>query len=124
MRKINFLNVCFKHFFTNRLFLHVQTIRVEKMLDINGNMKIHCTFKNKCGIQDGSKNEICMNMEMNRTEPELDLYSKCFETDIFKRQNLHYANTPVQYTAIFHGCKNDQFSDDFFFFKFLFLLKT
>ena len=21
----------------------------------------------------------------------------------------HYANTPMQYTAIFHGCKNDNF---------------
>ena len=21
----------------------------------------------------------------------------------------HYANTPMQYTAIFHGCKNDHF---------------
>ena len=24
-------------------------------------------------------------------------------------QRLHYANMPVQYTAIFHGCKNDNF---------------
>ena len=24
-------------------------------------------------------------------------------------QNSHYANTPMQYTAIFHGCKNDNF---------------
>ena len=23
--------------------------------------------------------------------------------------SLHYANTPMQYTAIFHGCKNDNF---------------
>ena len=22
---------------------------------------------------------------------------------------VHYANTPMQYTAIFHGCKNDNF---------------
>ena len=22
---------------------------------------------------------------------------------------VHYANAPVQYTAIFHGCKNDNF---------------
>ena len=22
---------------------------------------------------------------------------------------LHYGNTPMQYTAIFHGCKNDNF---------------
>ena len=22
---------------------------------------------------------------------------------------LHYANIPMQYTAIFHGCKNDNF---------------
>ena len=25
----------------------------------------------------------------------------------------HYANTPMQYTAIFHGCKKCSFSDDF-----------
>ena len=24
-------------------------------------------------------------------------------------KNQHYANTPMQYTAIFHGCKNDNF---------------
>ena len=23
--------------------------------------------------------------------------------------SLHYENTPMQYTAIFHGCKNDNF---------------
>ena len=22
---------------------------------------------------------------------------------------VHYANTPMQYTAIFHGCKNESF---------------
>ena len=26
----------------------------------------------------------------------------------------HYANMPVQYTAIFHGCKNDNFQMNFF----------
>ena len=25
------------------------------------------------------------------------------------KQTQHYANTPMQYTAIFHGCKNDNF---------------
>ena len=36
---------------------------------------------------------------------------------------LHYDNTPMQYTAIFHGCKNGNFqmnNCDIF----LFLLKT
>ena len=36
----------------------------------------------------------------------------------------HYANTPVQYTAIFHGCKNDNFQMNFVLKKILFLLKT
>ena len=39
-------------------------------------------------------------------------------------QTLHYENTPMQYTAIFHGFKNDNFqmkNSDIFF---LFLLKT
>ena len=36
---------------------------------------------------------------------------------------LHYANTPMQYTAIFHGCKNVNFQMKMFNI-FLFLLKT
>ena len=36
---------------------------------------------------------------------------------------LHYANMSVQYTAIFHNCKNDNFQMKFFDI-FLFLLKT
>ena len=35
----------------------------------------------------------------------------------------HYANMSVQYTAIFHGCKNDNFQMKILIF-FLFLLKT
>ena len=35
----------------------------------------------------------------------------------------HYANMSVQYTAIFHGCKNDNFRMKILIF-FLFLLKT
>ena len=26
-----------------------------------------------------------------------------------KKKSLHYENTPMQYTAIFYGCKNDNF---------------
>ena len=36
----------------------------------------------------------------------------------------HYENTPMQYTAIFHGCKNGNFQLIFFFTFFIFLLKT
>ena len=36
----------------------------------------------------------------------------------------HYANTPMQYTAIFHGCKNVNFQINIFNIFFLFLLKT
>ena len=28
---------------------------------------------------------------------------------LLKLPNLHYDNMPIQYTAIFHGCKNDKF---------------
>ena len=35
----------------------------------------------------------------------------------------HYENTPMQYTAIFHGCKNDNFHLIFFTIS-IFLLKT
>ena len=37
---------------------------------------------------------------------------------------VHYENTPMQYTAIFHGCKNVHFQTNFFLIFFLFLLKT
>ena len=30
----------------------------------------------------------------------------------------HYENTPMQYTAIFHGCKNDNFQMKFLIFFF------
>ena len=36
---------------------------------------------------------------------------------------IHYANTPMQYTAIFHGCKNVNFQIKIIIF-FSFLLKT
>ena len=36
---------------------------------------------------------------------------------------IHYENMSVQYTAIFHGCKNDNFQMKILIF-FLFLLKT
>ena len=36
---------------------------------------------------------------------------------------VHYANMPMQYTAIFHACKNVNFQMIFFLF-FLLLLKT
>ena len=45
---------------------------------------------------------------------------------MYFRQTLditHYANMPMQYTAIFHGCKNDNFQMKVVIF-FLFLLKT
>ena len=29
--------------------------------------------------------------------------------NILKRAEIHYENTPMQYTAIFHGCENDNF---------------
>ena len=35
-----------------------------------------------------------------------------------------YENTPMQYTAIFHGCENQNFQFIFFFTIFIFLLKT
>ena len=46
----------------------------------------------------------------------LEMESHCY------RLPLYYANMSVQYTAIFHGCKNDNFQMIFFIF-FLFLLK-
>ena len=36
---------------------------------------------------------------------------------------FHYANTPMQYTAIFHGCKNVNFQMKFFKYFSYFCLK-
>ena len=36
---------------------------------------------------------------------------------------LHYANMPMQYTAIFHSCKNDNFQMKFFNIFLIFALK-
>ena len=33
---------------------------------------------------------------------------KC-QSEIFRNSIFHYANMPMQYTAIFHGCKNGNF---------------
>ena len=48
---------------------------------------------------------------------------KLWNEQIEYKYNLHYANMSVQYTAIFHGCKNDNFQMKILVF-FLFLLKT
>ena len=32
----------------------------------------------------------------------------------YSSEYLHYANTPMQYTAIFHGCKSVNFQMKFF----------
>ena len=40
-----------------------------------------------------------------------------------ERHFLHYENAPMQYTAFFHGCKNDNFQIKKLII-FLFLLKT
>ena len=36
------------------------------------------------------------------------------------RLNQHYANMSVQYTEIFHGCKNDNFQLKFFDYFYIF----
>ena len=43
--------------------------------------------------------------------------------DCIINEMQHYENMPMQYTAIFHGCKNDNFQL-IFFAIFIFLLKT
>ena len=51
----------------------------------------------------------------------LHLLSYCLLTEISSKNITK--NTPMQYTAIFHGLKNDNFQKNFFTI-FLFLLKT
>ena len=41
------------------------------------------------------------------------LFSSAFDIKEIVHIN-HYANISVQYTAIFHGCKNDNFQMNFF----------
>ena len=36
-------------------------------------------------------------------------YRNVFSLICYSNSILHYEKTPVQYTAIFHGCKNDNF---------------
>ena len=43
-----------------------------------------------------------------------DLISSLNEPISILKQSGHYANMSVQYTAIFHGCKNDNFQMKFF----------
>ena len=35
-------------------------------------------------------------------------------------KGIHYENTPMQHTPIFHGCKNDNFRLNCFYFFFIF----
>ena len=42
----------------------------------------------------------------------------------YHKVKIHYANMSVQYTAIFHDCKNDNFQMKNILIFFLFLLKT
>ena len=41
----------------------------------------------------------------NCTYETIHLYTVIRNSEL----NTHYANTPIQYTAIFHGCKNGNF---------------
>ena len=48
----------------------------------------------------------------------LILYDQFSSTELARKQgkvSIHYANMSVQYTAIFHGCKNDNFQMNFFY---------
>ena len=45
------------------------------------------------------------------------MVNHCFYKEVCKGVHpmpVHYANTSMQYTAIFHGCKNDNFQMNFF----------
>ena len=37
------------------------------------------------------------------------MYISIINTLYFYKTSLHYANMSVQYTALFHGCENDNF---------------
>ena len=71
----------------------------------------------------------CVNIR-NAAEDANIFTNIAYDLSDIKRHNhcdkdlaIHYANTSVQYTAIFHGSKNDNFQIKFLIF-FLFLLKT
>ena len=55
----------------------------------------------------------------------LEVVSKMFQEFVMRViPYKHHANTPIQYTAIFHGCKNVNFQIKKIKYFFLFLLKT
>ena len=59
-----------------------------------------------------------------RIKPNVEVFQLKFIS--FASVNItvsSYENTPMQHTAIFHGCKNDHFQLNFFTI-FIFLLKT
>ena len=56
-----------------------------------------------------------MNKRVKGSTPSL---AKCFYEDLVIKIFVN-ANMSMQYTAIFHGCKNDNFQMNFFFYIFL-----
>ena len=50
-----------------------------------------------------------------------DMFKSFKRFDFCQIQTNHYENTPMQHTAIFHGCKNDNFQLNFLT-VFIFLL--
>ena len=49
-----------------------------------------------------------------RTRRQIFFSNSVRKHDLDHVRHGHYANTPMQYTAIFHGCKNVHFQDEIF----------
>ena len=59
-------------------------------------------------------------VEANKGCKKKSLNILSLEADLLKAQSNTLQNTPMQYTAIFHGCKNDNFQFNFFDFFHIF----
>ena len=57
------------------------------------------TRQNQIPTEDGSKMTFAL----------IPLWDMCNHCNGLVGYVIHYANMSVQYTAIFHGCKNDNF---------------
>ena len=78
-------------------------------------MFVHCMHLTSCQLNDFIRLSILRNLTPDRILPPNSLPEfSSIQLTSEAAQTGHYANTSVRYTAIFHGCKNDNFQMKFF----------
>ena len=72
-----------------------------------------------------SNNDVTQQSESPDTTRQISTFSSRYRTyGSYAVSIKHYTNMPMQYTAIFHGCKIDNYQMIFLKYFFLFLIKT